>query len=553
VVIAAAAAAWLAREPAARAVRARLEAAARRRGLVLTAGEVSVSAHPIVALRALKLERPGLWSFETDSAELTIAGGIRLGPARIAGPAGITVDVAPTLWRAVGLRAFELREPRQGLTVRIVPREDGRDTEVRAAHLSAGELFAVGRGGVPLLDLGVLDGTARLAATSAATAIEVDVRAQGLRLAAFSADADADDTGGEETVAFGPPIDVRSRFSGSWRPAEHVLELPRWRLETSGVAAKGSLTVAELPADPRLLLSLDVERVDFARLLEISALEPPRALAGRGASGEGGLGSASLSVQVRGRLRDAASFTVAQRLDFTPPSRPLPELERLRGDFVQEVETPGGGVRAIDVSPASPDFIPLPEVPALLVETVLLGEDYGFHGHHGIDLSEMPAAILKNWSRGGAARGASTITQQLAKNLFLSREKRLGRKLQELCLALLLESTLSKPRILEIYLNVIEWGPDLYGLRPAARRYFGREPRDLTPKQMAFLVALIPGPRKYQRSFASGTLSPGFRPLVDRLLAKLRSVGGLSEEEYQAALAEELWVEKAPAGEVSTR
>jgi membrane peptidoglycan carboxypeptidase len=70
---------------------------------------------------------------------------------------------------------------------------------------------------------------------------------------------------------------------------------------------------------------------------------------------------------------------------------------------------------------------------------------------------------------------------------------------------------------------------------------------------MAFLVALIPGPRKYQRSFASGTLSPGFRPLVDRLLAKLRSVGGLSEEEYQAALAEELWVEKAPAGEVSTR
>ena len=106
----------------------------------------------------------------------------------------------------------------------------------------------------------------------------------------------------------------------------------------------------------------------------------------------------------------------------------------------------------------------------------------------------MPSALLKNWSRGGAARGASTITQQLAKNLFLSRDKHLGRKLQELSLALLLEATLDKQRILEIYLNVIEWGPDLYGLRPAARRYFGREPRELTPKQMAFLVALIPGP-----------------------------------------------------------
>src|SRR5262249_20665596 len=149
---------------------------------------------------------------------------------------------------------------------------------------------------------------------------------------------------------------------------------------------------------------------------------------------------------------------------------------------------------------------------------------------HGLDLAEVPAAVLTNWTRGGATRGASTITQQLAKNLFLSREKRLSRKLQELCLALLLESTLGKQRILEIYLNVIEWGPDLYGLRPAARRYFRKEPAELTPKQMAFLVALIPGPVKYQRSFAGGTLANGFRPLLDDLLAKVHSVEALSDE-----------------------
>jgi len=89
----------------------------------------------------------------------------------------------------------------------------------------------------------------------------------------------------------------------------------------------------------------------------------------------------------------------------------------------------------------------------------------------------------------GAARGASTITQQLAKNLFLSRDKQLGRKLQELAITFLLESALGKDRILEIYLNIIEWGPDLRGLRPAARRYFGREARELTPAEMAFLVA----------------------------------------------------------------
>jgi membrane peptidoglycan carboxypeptidase len=199
-------------------------------------------------------------------------------------------------------------------------------------------------------------------------------------------------------------------------------------------------------------------------------------------------------------------------------------------------------VRSIEVSPASPDFIPLAVVPPLFVRALLLAEDAGFYGHPGFDLREMPAAILTDIDRGGAARGASTITQQLAKNLFLSPEKALGRKLQELSCALLLEAALGKNRILEIYLNVIEWGPDLYGLRPAARTYFDREPGELTPAQVAFLVSLIPGPVKYQVSFAHGTLGPGMRQLVDALLAKLRSVDALTEEDYRAALAEEIVV-----------
>jgi transglycosylase-like protein len=546
------AAAWWAREPAARALRGRLEAEARERGLVLHIAEVDVGLHPAIRLRGVRVERPGLWSLDAETADITLAGRMHLGAARFAGLAGLTVDAVPTAWQITGVRTFTLREPCAGLTVRITPGAAGRDTEVHADALAAGTVFRIGRAEVPLLDAGRVSGTVRLAAAEAgATTIDLDLGGEDVRVAAFSDDAEADEG---RPPSFGPPITVVARLAGSWSPAEHRLAIPRWRLETSGAALSGSLTLADLPADPRLDLALEVERVDFARLLEISALEPPAAVSGAAAGHANGLGSASLSARASGRLLDPSSFTVTQKLDFTPPSRPLPALERLRGPFVHEVVAPGGGVRAIDVSPASPDFIALPDVPALFVETVLLGEDYGFHGHRGIDLSELPAAILKNWSRGGAARGASTITQQLAKNLFLSRDKRLGRKLQELCLALLLEATLDKERILEIYLNVIEWGPDVYGLRPAARRYFGREPRGLTPKQMAFLVALIPGPIKYQRSFASGTLSPGFRPLVDRLLAKLRSVGGLSEEEYQAALAEELWVPPATGpAEVSTR
>jgi monofunctional biosynthetic peptidoglycan transglycosylase len=215
-----------------------------------------------------------------------------------------------------------------------------------------------------------------------------------------------------------------------------------------------------------------------------------------------------------------------------------PAIARLRGDFVFGSDEGAGPHRPIDVSPASADFIALRDVPPLFVRTLLLAEDAGFYGHRGIDLRELPTALLTDWSRGGAARGASTITQQLAKNLFLSRDKKLGRKLEELAITFLLESALRKDRILEIYLNIIEWGPDLHGLRPASRTYFGCEPQALTPTQMAFLVVIIPGPIKYQSSFAHGTPGPGLRSLIDELLGKLRSVNAIGEEEYRRALDE---------------
>jgi membrane peptidoglycan carboxypeptidase len=289
-------------------------------------------------------------------------------------------------------------------------------------------------------------------------------------------------------------------------------------------------------------LSLDVERVDFARLLRTSGLDAPKSLGLPAGAGDD-LGSASLTARAQGRLSEPASFVVTQKLVFTPPPQLPRAITRLRGDFAYEVALSSGARRMIEVSPSSPDFIPLAEVPPLFLRALLLAEDAGFYGHPGIDLREVPAALITNWSRGGAARGASTITQQLAKNLFLSHEKHLGRKLQELSLTLLLESALTKSRILEIYLNVIEWGPGLHGLRPAARAYFDREPAELTPAQMAFLVSLIPGPIKYQSSFAHGTPGPGLRRLVHALLAKLRSVDALTEEEYQKALEEEIVVQ----------
>ena len=332
------------------------------------------------------------------------------------------------------------------------------------------------------------------------------------------------------------------RFDGAWRRAEGTIEIPDVHATLAGATLSGSVALRDLDTDPIVDLALGVRHLDFAQLLDTSGLAPPESL-GMAPGGDHDLGSATIDVRVHGRPADPASLSVSQKIDFRPPRQLPPAIARLRGDFIFSSGDGPGPHRPIDVSLASPDFIALHDVPPLFVRALLLAEDTGFYGHRGIDLRELPAALLTNWSRGGAARGASTITQQLAKNLFLSREKQLGRKLQELAITFLLESALGKDRILEIYLNIIEWGPDLRGLRPAARHYFGCEPRALTPAQMAFLVAIIPGPIKYQSSFAHGTPGPGLRSLIDELLAKLRSVHAIGEEEYLQALGEPIVVE----------
>jgi hypothetical protein len=560
IAIAAAAVVW--RPRVEDAVRARIAREAAARGLAVRVDSVRVGIWPPLTLSGVRVEKPGTWSAETNEARLTLYPWARrvrvaLGPLSASGPGGLAVDMSPAEWETPMSQnariAVELRGPVEGLSLLWTPAPGGGRLEGTARDAPLGRLLTVRRNGLPVVDAGVASGTFQIALVDEDLRFEVDLAGQGVRLAAL----ENEDTPEEgKAVEFGEPTDVTVRLEGAWRRGAGELDLRRWHVTVDGATLSGSVALHDAPRDPSLEVSLEVERIDFARLLRTSGLAHasappiqrggPQAVAAReDALDASDLGSASLSATFHGRLQDPSTFAVTQRLDFTPPARVPPAIARLRGDFVHEVPLPGGGQASLSISPGSPDFIPFAEVPPLFVRTLLLAEDAGFYGHRGIDLGELPAAVLTNWARGRAARGASTITQQLAKNLFLSRDKRMGRKLQELSLALLLETTLSKQRILEIYLNVIEWGPGLHGLRPAARRYFHEEPARLTPRQMAFLVALIPGPIKYQRSFAHGTLSPGFRPLVDDLLAKLRSVDALTEEEYQDAMAEELIVDTA--------
>ena len=521
-------------------VRARIESEAVRHGAVARIGEVHVGVWPLLRLEGFDLDLGHGVRLHADVIAATWPGRLRLAvrAGTLAGPAGVRVSSAATAWDMAGIFGEDLRltlvEPQAGLSIRKLASPVGSAWSIEAHGLDAGRLFDVRRDVHPLLDGGIADGRVDLQASTDALRFHVGMGAHGARLGALADNAD-------DEPQLGDPTDATIRVDGAWRLIGGTIEVPEVHATVAGAALSGSITLRDLDTDPVVDLALGMQHLDFAQLLGASGLAVPESLGMAPGAGRD-LGSATIDMRVRGRVADPASLSVSQKIDFRPPRQMPPAVARLRGDFIFRSEDGPGPHRPIDVSLASPDFIALRDVPPLFVRTLLLAEDAGFYGHHGIDLRELPAALLTNWSRGGAARGASTITQQLAKNLFLSRDKQLGRKLQELAITFLLESALGKDRILEIYLNIIEWGPDLRGLRPAARRYFGREPRDLTPAEMAFLVAIIPGPIKYQSSFAHGTPGPGLRSLIDELLAKLRSVDAIGEEEYRRALGEPIVV-----------
>jgi monofunctional biosynthetic peptidoglycan transglycosylase len=141
-------------------------------------------------------------------------------------------------------------------------------------------------------------------------------------------------------------------------------------------------------------------------------------------------------------------------------------------------------------------WVPYGQISQHLKRAVVVTEDAAFFDHEGIDLDEIKASLERNWEEGRFARGASTITQQLAKNLYLSPSRNPVRKLRELFITRRLEAALTKRRILEIYLNVIEWGDGIFGCEAAARAYFGRSAADLSREEAALMAGAIINPRE---------------------------------------------------------
>jgi hypothetical protein len=157
--------------------------------------------------------------------------------------------------------------------------------------------------------------------------------------------------------------------------------------------------------------------------------------------------------------------------------------------------------RPVPLSPANPSWRALDSLPAPVVRAFLVPEDGRFFQHHGFDVDRIGHALAADLDAGRFDRGASTITQQVAKNLWLGGERTLGRKLEEAVLAWRLEQVLDKRRILELYLNLVELGPGVFGIQDASEKYFGKLPEELSPDEAAQLAALLPAPRRGMDAF----------------------------------------------------
>jgi monofunctional biosynthetic peptidoglycan transglycosylase len=152
-------------------------------------------------------------------------------------------------------------------------------------------------------------------------------------------------------------------------------------------------------------------------------------------------------------------------------------------------------------------WVPSARISPHLKRAVIAAEDANFTAHEGVDWEAIERAFERNLQRGRVTHGGSTITMQLAKNLFLSGERSYLRKAQELVITFMLEAVLDKERILELYLNVAEWGVGVFGCEAAARRHFGVAAAQLTPAQAARLAAMLPRPRHYDRNPGSAALA----------------------------------------------
>lgn len=253
-------------------------------------------------------------------------------------------------------------------------------------------------------------------------------------------------------------------------------------------------------------------------------------------------GVASLSFQVEVPINDRKESSVRLKMKNGCKIESIPDsinVEKLKKPFVMTVYDEKKNEKEITTGPGTKYWVPLMLMSKYVPIAFKTTEDPGFMSHNGFHIEAIENSIKLNIIDGKFTRGASTITMQLAKNLWLNRKKMLSRKVEEAILTIYLEQSLSKEKILETYLNIVEFGPNMYGIGNASKHYFNVHPMNLSLSQSLFLASLLPNPLKngyeYKKEVSRWKLS-----WLHRVMKAMKDRQLISEDEYETGIKEKL-------------
>ena len=307
-----------------------------------------------------------------------------------------------------------------------------------------------------------------------------------------------------------------------------------------GIDSSSTLYLGEVEAHPFVKYTLPNAEAGTGRQVDVQLHTDPLDAQALFNSFPKGLFASLDGIQVAGKLRYDLRFQFdtalpdSVRFDsgLTPDGFRITRMgrtnfRRIGQPFIYTPYEKDKPIRAISVGTDNPDFTPLNYIAPDLRNAVLTSEDYNFFTHKGFNEKAFRVSIATNYKAGSFKRGASTVSMQLVKNTFLNRNKTLSRKVEEILIVWLMENQrlVSKERMYEVYLNIIEWGKNVYGIGEAARYYFDKTPAELNLGESIFLAFVIPSPKKALNYFQpDGSLQVrnvrGYFKIIGRIMAK---------------------------------
>lgn len=432
---------------------------------------------------------------------------------------------------------------RRGLSIK----GSGQDAEDARADfdltVSLSELRADGRLDIERLRLGTLSAFFPWIPFHEPENGRLDVslllNAGSLNEIAYEADLDLHQVGFySPRIAADPIVDVAFGLTatGKWRRDERALSVASGeiRLAKAKATLEGELRLAPENLGVDLKMSLPRTNCEDA----VHAI-PKAVLGSADAFHFRGMMSGELALSFDWEALDELELSLRLKNDCRFVDWPkAADTSRFMRVFVHEALSPDGEPFDFETGPMTEVWSPLETLSPYLLPAFLAHEDGAFLRHPGFSVFAIRESLIRNLSRGRFERGASTITMQLAKNLFLNREKVLVRKLREVLYTWWLESAFGKEHILELYANVVELGPYIYGVKSASLHYFGRDPADLSPAEAAFLATSLPAPRRAGEQYERGELSRSGRSRMGNLLRSMKRRNLISEEAADYGLEE---------------